>query len=332
MFRSRKLIILSHILIWCVFLLFPILVLPIPSSFLENDKLQLFIYFIFGITSIIFYYLNYNVLIPRYLFKRKYVYFILLIICFILLTILIAKFLITLFFFENHFMSSGRPKLLGNYVFRYVVVFIIAFGIRLFQKMKQIETENLKSELVSLKSQINPHFLFNTLNGIYGLALINSDKTAESISKLSSMMRYALTENNTEKVTLENEIKYLTNYIELQKIRLTKTTTVDFTVSGNIKSKQIPPLLFINFIENAFKYGVSNELESKIEIQIFARDHSILLHVKNEKINKKYNLESYKIGLKNIKRRLELIFGNDYVLDIENTANTFLVNLTIKLR
>lgn len=330
MLKNKIIRILFHILVWCIFLLFPILVLPKPSTFIESDQNQLFIYFIIGIATIGFYYFNYFFTIPNYLFKRKYLIFIALVVAFIALSIILTRFLISLNFIESNYVSSGRPKLVGSYLFRFIIVFLAAFGFRFYQKMKQLETERIRAELASLKLQINPHFLFNTLNGIYGLAFTKSDKTAESVSKLSSMMRYALTETNTEKVVLENEINYITNYIELQKIRLTNKTTVDFIVNGNSKSKQIPPLLFINFIENAFKYGVSNELESIIEIHIFVKDNSISLFVKNQKVNKNNDLGSYKIGLANIKRRLELIFANDYVLDIENTAKTFQVNLTIK--
>jgi len=332
MFRNRKLITLSHLLIWCIFLLFPIFVLPKPASFLENDNLQLFTYFSIGITTIIFYYFNYNLLIPRYLFKRKYAYFILSFIGFIILSIFSTRFLIALFFSEDHFIGSGRPKLLGNYVFRYVVIFIIAFGVRLFQKMKQIETEKLKSELISLKAQINPHFLFNTLNGIYGLALTNSNKTADSVLKLSTMMRYVLTETSAEKVQLESEIKYITDYVTFQKLRLTDKTKVKFIVEGTIQSQQIPPLLFINFIENAFKYGVSNEIESTIEIQILIEESMITLHVRSDKLKKNYNAESYGIGIKNTKRRLDLIFENKYSLEINDTGKTYQVILTLQLK
>ncbi|MBC7748428.1 MAG: sensor histidine kinase [Methylotenera sp.] len=196
--------------------------------------------------------------------------------------------------------------------------------------MNQIEAEQTSSELARLKAQINPHFLFNTLNGIYGLALTKSDKTAEYLLKLSSIMRYTLSETSSEKVPLENEINYLHNYIALQKIRLTETTRIDFTVTGNIDAQQIPPLLFINFIENAFKYGVSNEVETEIKIHLIIEENKITLCVKNAKINQNHVSSSNEIGLMNIKRRLDLIFENNYKLEIENTEKTFEVNLMIK--
>ena len=128
---------------------------------------------------------------------------------------------------------------------------------------------------------------------------------------------------------MEDEINYLKNYIELQKIRLTASTKIDFSVIGEINSLQIPPLLFINFIENAFKYGISNEVESVIQIHINIKENSLSLFVKNEKLNQNTSLQSYEMGLKNIKRRLDLIFENNYRLEIQNNEKTFEVHLMI---
>ncbi len=334
MFKDRKLIVLFHILIWCIFLLFPVLVLPKPASFLENDQLQLVIYFSIGCLTIGFYYFNYHFIIPRFLFKREYFHFFGLFFGFILLSILSTKFIITSLYFEHGLISSSKPKLLVNFLGRFLVVFAIAFGVRLFQKMKQIETEKLNAELISLKAQINPHFLFNTLNGIYGLALTNSNKTADSISKLASMMRYVLTETTAEKVPLINEIKYISDYIAFQKLRLTKKTKVNFTIEGTFLDQEISPILFISFIENAFKYGVSNEVESTIKIHIVTENNAISLTVKNDQLNTNTNNneESCGIGLKNTKRRLDLIYENKYSLEITNTDKEHQIILKIQLK
>ena len=128
---------------------------------------------------------------------------------------------------------------------------------------------------------------------------------------------------------MENEINYLKNYIELQKIRLTETTIVNFTVEGQIDSQQIPPLLFINFIENSFKYGVSNEVQTEIKIALIVEENAISIYIKNDKVNQNAVASSYEMGLKNVKRRLNLIFGNDYSLEIQNKQKTFEVNLKI---
>jgi len=200
--------------------------------------------------------------------------------------------------------------------------------------MKQIETEKLTAELSSLKAQINPHFLFNTLNGIYGLALTNSNKTADSISKLASMMRYVLTETTDEKVPLANEIKYISDYVAFQKLRLTKKTKVNFAIEGAFLDQEISPILFISFIENAFKYGVSNEVESTIKIHLLIENSAISLTVKNEQLKKKNNNkeESCGIGLKNTKRRLDLIYENKYSLEMTNTDKAYQILLKIQLK
>jgi LytS/YehU family sensor histidine kinase len=142
-------------------------------------------------------------------------------------------------------------------------------------------------------------------------------------------MRYSLSEISAEKVPLKNEINYLKNYIELQKIRLTETTIVNFTVEGQIDSQQIPPLLFINFIENSFKYGVSNEVQTEIKIALIVEENAISVYIKNDKVNQNAVPTSHEMGLKNVKRRLNLIFGNNYSLEIQNKQKTFEVNLKI---
>ncbi len=327
MFKNKALLFAFHVVAWAIFLLFPLFAFQNPL--LINNQAKLIIYFSGGIATICFYYLNYYFIIPQFLFKHKYIISFVLYFAFIVISILITQFVISLDFVDKNVINSGKPKLLGNFFLRFLIIFMIALAIRFYEKMKQIEAEQINSELAKLKAQINPHFLFNTLNGIYGLALTKSEKTAEYISKLSSMMRYALSDSSAEKNALENEINYLSNYIELQKIRLTETTTIVFSVTGNIDSQQIPPLLFINFIENAFKYGVSNELETEILIHINVDKNRISLQVKNDKINQNHISFSHGQGLKNIKQRLDLIFENHYTLKIENNKKTFEVNLEI---
>jgi len=330
MYKNNTIKILMHTFFWCIYLLFPLLVLPKAPSFI-NDNLQTLIYLIVGLSSIVFYYFNFNFLIPNYLFKNRYIQFFIFFILFIVISILLTRLLITTSFPGEISFKLGKPRLLGSYLFRFFTLFLIALGFRFSEKLKQIKTDKIASELNTLKAQIEPHFLFNTLNGIYAQALTKSDYTAESISKLSSIMRYVLTETTAKKVSLENEIKYLANYISLQKIRLTNKTVVDFKVIGSTEFKQIPPLLFINFIENAFKYGVSNELKSAIKIHIIVENSMLSLYVEN-KIFRTNNQNSNEIGLKNTKRRLELLFEDDYNLNITNKDNKYKIELKIKLQ
>jgi LytS/YehU family sensor histidine kinase len=205
-------------------------------------------------------------------------------------------------------------------------------GLRFNQRLAQTKSEKIKSELAALKSQINPHFIFNTLNNIYGQAISKSDNTADSIAKLSAMMRYVLTETSQEQVPLKKEIQYLENYVQLQRIRLTHKTDVVFDIKGNIDLKKIPPLLLISFIENAFKYGVSNEIESTISIKIHVWQQAISLSVRNDKLSKENGqMNSLKIGIANTKKRLDLIYSGNYSLKIAENDKYFEVNLKIPL-
>jgi sensor histidine kinase YesM len=329
MLKNKAFFFLIHLLVWSILLLFPIVSIEKTASLLKNDLIKLIVYLCSGIATIGFYYFNYYIAIPNYLFKNKYLLFLLFSIIFVAICIVFTRFLLFSYFINSYNLSHSHPHLLPNYIWRFIFIFIVAFSMRFYQKMKQIEVEQILTELTNLKAQINPHFLFNTLNGIYGLALTKSDKTADYISKLSSMMRYSLLEISAEKVPLENEINYLKNYIELQKIRLTETTIVNFTVEGQIDSQQIPPLLFINFIENSFKYGVSNEVQTEIKIALIVEENAISVYIKNDKVNQNAVPTSHEMGLKNVKRRLNLIFGNNYSLEIQNKQKTFEVNLKI---
>jgi LytS/YehU family sensor histidine kinase len=150
---------------------------------------------------------------------------------------------------------------------------ITSFSVYYYKQARNLEIEKTKAELNALKTQINPHFFFNALNIIYAQAIIKSDKTPESITQIASMMRYALTEHSENKVALSKELEYIKSYIALQQQRITSKTKVYFNLEGNPSSLTIPPFLFINLIENAFKYGVSNETESKIKIHFNLKEN-----------------------------------------------------------
>jgi hypothetical protein len=218
-------------------------------------------------------------------------------------------------------------------LFLFVSVFIIAIALKLQSRYKQTEKEKLAAELAYLKSQINPHFLFNTLNSIYSLALKKSDETANAIVKLSGMMRYNLTDAQLDFIEISKEIDYISSYIALQKIRIGETATVKFEITGNQNNLQIAPLLLIPFIENAFKYGVNPEIDSAISIRIEMQQDSIALTVKNN-IVPVYLADNSKTGtgIVNVKRRLELIYPGTYELNFNQSENDYQVNLNIKIK
>jgi hypothetical protein len=195
---------------------------------------------------------------------------------------------------------------------------------------KVLENANLNAEINFLRSQINPHFLFNTLNGIYSLAHEGSERTKDSILKLSDLLRYVLYDSADEKVPLSKDVQYLNNYIDLQRLRLSSKVFIDYRVEGNMQGNVISPLLLIAFIENAFKHGISYTHSSIVRIYIKIFEKTLTLYVENP-IVENNNLAGG-LGLKNVTRRLELLYPNHHSLDITQKDRLNIVNLKIDLK
>lgn len=232
-----------------------------------------------------------------------------------------------------------NPPLLspGNLVI-FLMVFVLSTGIKVInqwlkseQRAKEIANEKLKAELSFLKAQINPHFLFNTLNNIYALASDQSDLTAPAVMKLSSIMRYVLTEAKNDLVPLEKEILFTSHYIELQKMRLTDKAKIDFVINGDPLGREIAPLLLLPFIENAFKYGISTRECSPIYILLDIREESLYFSISNHKhFNTGLRItDNTGIGISNTRRRLDLLYPGRYELIINDKSNEFTVHLNI---
>jgi two-component system LytT family sensor kinase len=231
-----------------------------------------------------------------------------------------------------------RPIISAANLAVFLMVFVFSTGIRVInqwlrseQRTKEIANEKLKAELSFLKAQINPHFLFNTLNNIYALATAQSEQTAAAIMKLSSIMRYVLTEARNDLVPLEKEILFTSHYIELQKMRLTDKTIVDFSVRGEPFGHQIAPLLLLPFVENAFKYGISTRERSPINILLEIQKDSLNFKICNQKhLNTLLRVsDNTGIGISNTKRRLDLFYEDRYLLEIDDKPNEFSVHLKI---
>ena len=202
---------------------------------------------------------------------------------------------------------------------------------RITEKNKSlIETQKVKAELAFLKSQISPHFLFNTLNNIYALAIAKSENTASGILWLSNMMRYITDKSEEDYVPVEMEIACIKDYIELQKLRLGKNVKIEFSLKGNYENTKVAPLILMSFIENTFKHGVSNIIPSQIVINILIIDREIILETRNT-INK-MNGESSRngIGLQNAKQRLELLYPDKHHLQISESDGMYSVFLTLR--
>lgn len=195
---------------------------------------------------------------------------------------------------------------------------------------RNLESEKKEMELQFLKSQLNPHFLFNSLNNIYSLAYQKSDKTADAILKLSEIMRYMIYESNDSWVSLSKEIEYVQSYIELQKLRFRDGAAVELSLNGEIDNQQIVPLILISFVENAFKHGVANDPSDPIKINIIANQKILHFSVTNKK-NKHNKDEVGGVGLNNVERRLQLLYPERYKLNIVNSATHYTSELMLDL-
>jgi LytS/YehU family sensor histidine kinase len=200
-----------------------------------------------------------------------------------------------------------------------------------FQEQK-VQKEKVEAELQMLKTQINPHFLFNTLNSIYVLAMKQSEQTANTVMKLSDILDYILYRIDTPKIAISNEIKIIENYIELEKIRFSNRIDINFTTDLKSQGIQIPPMLIIPFIENAFKHGVAKSIEkSWIKISLKETDGALNILVANSKTQSKVEDKTGGIGLMNVKKRLSLLYKEKYELNIFEEQMQYTVSLSIPI-
>lgn len=208
---------------------------------------------------------------------------------------------------------------------------LMSVSIQTANRLHQVEHDQLFAELGQLKAQIHPHFLFNTLNSIYALAIRNDERTADTIVKLSEFMRYMIRDAHRDKVPLDMEIQYIANYIDLQKARLLDAVQIDYQLTGELGQWQMPPLLLFSFIENAFKYGVSPEEDSPIVIHLSIQDNELNLHVSNNKVQISQLDKSTGIGLQNARERLRLLYPAAHELTIDDSPRHFRVTLLLTL-
>ncbi|MFD1631478.1 sensor histidine kinase [Pseudopedobacter beijingensis] len=197
------------------------------------------------------------------------------------------------------------------------------------QKALRMEAEKVSAELSFLKAQINPHFLFNTLNNIYSLSVTGSKNTPNSIMQLSNIMHFITDKANSDFIPLQKEIEFIRDYINLQRLRLGKETNVIFDVEGKIEHQQVPPLIFISFIENAFKYGISKNQSSEILIKILVNQENISFRSINHIFPNNHMIESPGIGISNSRKRLQYLYPNRHRLLIKETEDLFIVHLNL---
>ena len=199
------------------------------------------------------------------------------------------------------------------------------------QKKLKAERESIANKMAFLQNQISPHFFMNTLNNIHALVDIDTEKAKDAIIKLSQMMDYMLYESQSQGLSLKKEIEFTESYVELMKLRITDDVDLKMEVPEILPKVKIPPLLTISFIENAFKYGISYERPSFIHINVNVSDNRFIFSIQNRIHPENKQNKNSGIGIENTKKRLELLFGNTYVLNIDKKDDIFKVHLTIPI-
>lgn len=325
--------IVAHVILWLVVLTYPMYL----QSGKTNVDFNLPRYLISTALLVALFYFNSLILIPRYLAKRKVVLYVLLIVA--------AIVVVTGTNIANHYLfnSTGETHTwkLKHQIYDLVFLSLIVWGVSTVSRIttewfnneimrKEAEQKQVSAELAFLKSQINPHFLFNSLNNIYALCHRSNDpEAAEAIAKLSGLMRYMLFGSATSTVKLKDEIEYLRNYLDLQKMRINKDIEVSFVINGEVDNFEIAPLLLIPFVENAFKYGLSYVSDSFVRIECTVEKSALKFCVQNTVHERGKSELSSGIGLENVKRRLTLLYPDKHSLRINDSNGIFDVELTI---
>jgi LytS/YehU family sensor histidine kinase len=292
-----------------------------------------------------FFYLHYFIIIPALYFKQKRLPYLLS----ILVGFMVICLLPSLLTGRNPFLQGAAafppedvylpppppgPFLaeIKHQVFLFIAVVFFSLLLRIRSRRYKEQTTRHAAELATIRAQINPHFLFNTLNSIYALAVRKDDATADSIVHLSGLMRYVFKESGDDNIPLHKELEYLENYVELQRSRLGDTVVIRYTVEQEaVAPVGIVPLILISFIENAFKYGVNPEAASAISIHIKVSKKTLYLSVHNYKVVLPQHSFSSGIGVHNAKERLELLYPGKHQLEITEDAHHYLVTLIMEL-
>jgi two-component system, LytTR family, sensor histidine kinase AlgZ len=340
---KRNRVVLMHLSFWCVYLSFFVYQV---SSF-QREQVDWFR--VFKVVTIQFSfamllgYLNYFYFLPKIVSLKngwKYVlYFLIIFTVVMIFRLHLERYVIDGYHGREEYLY--RPRFIVHVFVTnfFIVIFLgmIRFAVEWFEfeaRKRSIENENLTAELNFLKAQINPHFLFNTLNNLYYLAYTKSPNTPEIIAKLSNMMRYMIYDSNYPDVPLMKEIEYMQNYISLERLRLNDQIPISFDIEGDPGSYRITPLIFITFLENAFKHGVSNSNpKSWVRLKLQLKGKSCIYQVENSKAGavKPDAGEKSGIGLQNLKRRLELSYPGKHSLDVVESEENYQVTLKINL-
>ena len=332
----------NYILVHCIFWIYICLQTASGIMLAEESKpVSLFI-FELALNMLNFYLLYF--MISKFFPKIRYSYLnILLALLFILIFTVFRAYIWR--YYDIYVLNDLKTRMsLNSKIFHYqirnvivtsIYVILIKFTVDWFrnQQIKStLLTQNQASELALLRFQLSPHFFFNTLNNIYTLVYKKSDEAPEAVMKLSEIMRYMLYESNTDFVGLKTEIEYLNSFIELQLLRVKKRDFVNLNISGELENKQIPPMLLIPFVENAFKHG-NKDISPGLFIDLNVREKNlsfIVTNFKKKSINNMGNDKIGGIGLQNLKRRLELLYPGSHKLNVIENITNYTVELFLE--
>jgi sensor histidine kinase YesM len=323
-----------HILFWLLsFFVF-------SQMFKVSDKVTQIDYIFSGLfhVSLLFgVYINMALLMPKLFSKKKYIlYFgalVATIISAVILNLVTFNWLADIVFPDYYFVSHFDFFEIGMFIVIYILITtLLKLSKSWFElqevnnRLNRIEKENVKSELNALKAQINPHFLFNSLNVIYSQAIKNSNKTPDAIIQLSDILRYVIYDSTKDKVSLKTEIKLIEDYIELQKFRIDTTSSIKFEHKLQDENCEITPMLLLPLVENSFKHGIKAELEHTfVNIKLETVNSNILFEIENNKGSGEAieNDANSGIGIANIRQRLNLLYPNNHEFKIEESTNIF---------
>ncbi len=331
---------IQHIGFWMLSFYILLNILRLGNNIQKIDLIYtaLFMINILGVV-----YVNLKILIPLFLARKKYIWFSVL---GIINLLLFSDLNIWLF---DYFVDYILPNyyFISYYNLEDILKFHLAFLVLttliklskawflLAETEKQVaiaKDEKNMAELEALKSQINPHFLFNSLNNIYSLSRKSSDKTSESILILSDMMRYVLYETSSDYVKLKDEVKFMKDFVQLQKLRIDKNSEIKLEVDISNFELKVAPLIFLTFLENSFKHGVKGDIGNTFAHFELKNDKNVLsFHAENNKCETKDEESGTGIGLTNVVRRLDILYPNKYELDINDRGDIFQINLKLVL-
>jgi hypothetical protein len=288
------------------------------------------------------FYLNYFLIMPLFFKKKKNVQliiaWILLFAYFILIRYFIEEYLYFKWFgIHNYFAGTtalfyvvDNLYFAGSIIVPSIVIYIIVHWMQVEKQQVLLKESAAVAEVNFLKSQVNPHFVYNTLNNIYSLVYHKSDKALPAIMRLSELMRYMTRDIDVDKVQINKEINYIESFLELESLRVAGDAYVEFKIDGQRDGILIAPLMLIPFVENGFKHGVITQKEHPFIIELSVHNNVLRLFTSN-KINQSQKDQHSGVGLQNVKRRLELIYPNNYSLDAGKQGDNYICNLTINL-